>query len=218
MEHKDNVKRIYSIFNARWYDPFRKVWTRAVSDKAEKEFVELLKEKIKPTTKILELGCGTGINIGRIKSLGLKFDSYTAMDFSDEMLNIAKEKYNDIKNLKIIKRDITTQLSSKLSNKKNEKNVTEKYDLIISTWVLSHLSSPSKTINMWYHQLNKGGAMLLVFLTKPKWHIHFWFYLLERLFAAKYVKEEEINKMDGEKIVKKYSSGLTTLLKITRLE
>lgn len=206
MSHKDNVKRWYAAFNANWYDFFRGVWINLVSKKAEEQFISLLQKHVKPDSEILDLGCGTGINLGRVQQLNLRFKRYTGADFSAEMLSIAAEKYGQVKNASFIKRDIT------------QKPKNKKYNVIISTWVLSHLPRPSKVVNAYYTHLSDDGVMLIVFLTKPRWYIHFWFHPFVRLFAAKYVSNDEISKIDGEKTISVYSSGMATLLQIRKAQ
>lgn len=201
MTHKDNVQRWYALLNAKWYDPFRKIWTKLASEKAEKEFVKRLKKKITPQTMILELGCGTGINVRRIKDL--KFKSYTGLDLSSSMLRIAKKNFGKVKNVSFVRKDIAKPLN-------------KKYDLIISTWVLSLIEEPAKLISLHYKNLSKKGTMFLIFLTKPKWYIHFWFYPLIRFFAGKYVSEEEIRKMPGTKRISRYALGMTTLVEVQK--
>lgn len=202
MSHKDNVKKLYSLGHAGWYDPFRKIWTNYVSKKAEKEFMKKLKRSLKKDSKILELGCGTGINIERIRNLDFK--SYNGLDFSEDMLAIARKKSRGLKKISLARKDLT------------EKPDKDKYDMIISTWVLSHINRPSKVVNNYYQQLKPKGKMLLIFLTKPRWYINLWFYPLARLFTVRYVSDKEMRKMQGIKNIKKYSLGMTTLLEIER--
>ncbi|HII72096.1 TPA: class I SAM-dependent methyltransferase [Candidatus Woesearchaeota archaeon] len=160
-DHEKNVKGWYSLLGARWYNPFRRVWTWAVAGRAEKRLVKTLEEVCTPKTRILELGCGTGINIGRILRQNIPFRSYTGLDFSEDMLSIAKERFGSDKRVSLRQQDITTGPGR------------EKYDVLISTWVLSHLEDPSGVINRHHRQLNRKGIILLVFLGRPRWYINF---------------------------------------------
>tara|TARA_Y100000310_G_scaffold339609_1_gene432802 strand:- start:605 stop:1207 length:603 start_codon:yes stop_codon:yes gene_type:complete len=200
MAQPNKVKTWYSLFQARWYNPFRFLWTKIVSEKAENIFTQLLRKEINPDTNILDLGCGTGINVDRIKDL--KFKSYTGLDLTPAMLDQAKEKYSNLKNVSFMIQDIS------------KRPIDKKYDLIISTWVLSLLDRPAETINQYYQQLNPQGKMLLVFLTRPAWYVHFWFYPFIRLFASQYVTEKEINKIKGKKTVRRYF--MTTLMEVEK--
>jgi 2-polyprenyl-3-methyl-5-hydroxy-6-metoxy-1,4-benzoquinol methylase len=144
------------------------------------------------------------MNLGRILDSKRKFKSYTGLDFSDKMLAIAKERFKDVKNASFIKQDLTQGLNR------------QKYDIIISTWVMSHLEEPSKVINDCHDHLAKKGKLMFIFLTKPRWYVNFWFYPWLRVFAAKYVTDKEIEKVKGHKKVKRSARGLATLLQIDR--
>lgn len=207
MSHEKNVKRMYGISHAGWYDPFRALWTGVVSAKAEKGFLQQVKEMSTPETHILDLGCGTGINAGRILASQIPFKQYTGIDFSPEMLERAQQKYESKKGSKritFVLHDLT------------KKPLPGTYHLIITTWVLSHLTNPSQVIKAYFSQLKAGGSMIIVLLTKPSWYVHWWFYPFVRLFAARYVSEDEIDNMPGEKIRKRYASGIATLLIIKK--
>ena len=202
MINTNKVKWWYSLFNASWYKPFRAFWS-VVSKKNEIKFVKLIKENIHKNSRILELGCGTGINIERIKNM--KFKEYVGYDFSESMLDIAKKKFGKISNVKLIEKDIT-----KVDDNK------EKFDLIISSFVISHLSKPSGVINKYYGKLNKKGKIILIFLTKPKQYINLWIGPILRLFSSSYVLESEIKKIKNKKKVIKSMFGLCTIISIEK--
>ena len=78
---------------------------------------------------------------------------------------INENKFKNIPNVKFKQKDIT-QLN----------DINEKYDIIICTWVLSHLQSPSQVINQAQKLLSQKGKMFLIFFSKPKWFINIWLY------------------------------------------
>lgn len=196
------VQKLYHLGYARWYNPFRKWWTWFVERKLEKDFLETLQKSITSQTNIVEIGCGTGINSGRILSLGKKFTSYIGIDFSSDMIAIAQREFGHEEKILFIQGDARTVPLSK------------QYDLVICTWVLSHIPGPSTIVNRFYKKLRKDGIMLLIFLTKPKWFISFWFSPFMRLYHSQYVSEEEIEKMEGKKEIRKYAYGLATFVVI----
>ncbi|PIN79636.1 hypothetical protein COV16_03175 [Candidatus Woesearchaeota archaeon CG10_big_fil_rev_8_21_14_0_10_34_8] len=200
----NSVQKLYHIFNAKWYDLFRILWTRIVEFNLEDDFIKELNRNIKLNSKIVELGCGTGINIERMLSLGKPFSSYIGVDFSKDMQEIARHKYGKEKNVKFIYGDL------------KKVKIPTKYDLVISTWVMSHLEKPSLVIKRFYKNLKPEGTMLLIFMTKPKWFISFWLILLTPLFACSYVNIDEIKKMPGEKKIKTYAFDLATFLIIKK--
>ncbi len=199
------VQKLYHLGHATWYDPFRKVWTKVIERRIEKEVIREIEKNMHSSTRILELGCGTGINIERLLALQKPFHWYYGIDFSEDMLAIAKQKYGDRKNVHFLSGNLETI------------PVPKKYDLVLCTWVLSHLPKPSLVVNRFYKNLAKDGTMLLIFLTKPKWYLSFWFTPLSYLFVARYVPQKEIAQMHGEKIMKKYAFGLATFLIIKKL-
>ena len=164
------VQKLYALGHAHWYDLFRTWWTGIVEHTLETDFLEVLQGSITSKTKIVEIGCGTGINVGRILSLQKLFTSYLGIDFSPDMLAIAKEKFGHEKNITFIEGDARTVA------------IPQKYDLVLCTWVLSHIPEPSAVVNRFYKNLHKDGTMLFVFLTKPRWSVSFWFSPFMRLY------------------------------------
>jgi len=200
----EKVRNLYSIGHARWYDPLKKLWDRIVANKVEKELAIFLKENINKNTCILELGCGTALNPGKIFNLKLKFKKYLGLDFSPDMLKIAKNKFANIPNMEFLQKDIT-----------NLGDINEKFDIIICTWVLSHLESPSHVINQAQELLAPHGKMFLVFYSKPKWFVNFWFYPFSKfLFKTKSLSDKEVSLFKNVHKKHKYFADLSTSIEI----
>ena len=198
------VQSLYHLGHANWYDPFRIIWTKIVEHTLETDFLEVLQGSITSKTKIVEIGCGTGINVGRILSLQKLFTSYLGIDFSHDMLAIARENFEDEENITFVEGDARTVA------------IPQKYDLVLCTWVLSHTPKPSAVVNRFYKNLHKDGTMLLVYLTKPHWAVSFCFTPFMRFYHSQYVSEEEIAKMHGINLRKSYCAGLATFLIIKK--
>jgi len=188
------------MINAKWYNPFRAFWSN-FDKKAEIEFTYLLKSNLNLKSKILDIGCGTGYNAGIIQNL--PFKSYLGIDLTKEMLDIAEVKYGNDKRFDFKQVDVT-------------KGIKSRYDTIISTWVMSHLDSPSKVINDAYAHLNNNGTLLFMFLTKPKWYVNFWFNPIIKRFSADYVQGKEIKAIKPKYLIKTYNYGLTSILYIKK--
>lgn len=204
IETLSSVQKLYHLGHARWYDLFRKFWTRIVERKLEKDFLDALEKNVISQTKIVEIGCGTGINVERLFSLQKTFRSYLGIDFSPDMLAIAQQNFGNEKKIMFIEGDARTV------------SLPKRYDLVLSTWVLSHIPESSAVINRFYKNLSSNGSMLLVFLTKPHWSVSFWFSPFMRLYHSQYVSEQEIEKMKGMKIRKSYCAGLATFVVIKK--
>ena len=102
-----------------------------------------------PGPKILDLGAGTGL----LTNYMLKKYSrghFTLLDISDEMLNIARERFKGNPNFKFINGDYL------------EADFVEKYDIVISSLSIHHLKDHSKRIiySKIYESLNIGGIFL----------------------------------------------------------
>lgn len=110
--------------------------------------VELARAEI-PDPKILDLGAGTGI---LTRKLAERFSRgrFTLVDISDEMLNIARERFKDRNNFSFINEDY---LNADLGSD---------YDLIVSSLSIHHLSDNNKKLlySKIYETLNENGIFI----------------------------------------------------------
>ena len=199
-----NVRKVYSFLEARWYDFFKEAWNRFVTPEAEKNIQIFLKEYVSEDKSILELGCGTGKNMESIQRLNLSFKNYLGLDLTPEMMNQAISKFKSNNRVTFKHQDIT-----------NLDNLDEKYDVIISTWVISHIHLPSEVINKAQNLLKEKGYFYLVFMTKPKWFLSLMMWPFMLLFKLRYVSESEIKKIRNVKEINRYSFSTSILIKNT---
>jgi len=101
----------------------------------------------KSPTKVLDIGVGTGTLSHKLYEHG---NHITGIDFSDEMLSISREK---MPNAEFIKWDFTKGLPENLS----------KFDFIISTYALHHLTDDEKRefIPLLLERLNDDGIVII---------------------------------------------------------
>lgn len=198
------VKALYTFANAKWYDPFLHLWNPLVASQAESYFLSFLKSHLTSESQILELGCGTADNVRLIMEHQLPFKSYLGLDFTPSMLVIAREKWSQYDQLSFQEMDLT-QLET----------LTGKYDLIICTWVLSHIPQPAQLVNQAQEYLNSNGKAFFLFLTKPLAHINWWLSpFVHHLFNSQYVPEQEIRAMQNIQERLHFSQHLITTLVI----
>lgn len=200
--NNDNVKNLYAICSAKWYNPFMRVYNRLVLSGAENEMVAFLKNNLDETKTILELGCGTARNLEKICSLDLEFKKYIGLDFTPDMLNIAKNKFKKNSNVEFREKDI-----SKLDD------IKEKFDIILCVVVLSHLKDRPGFVNKSQELLSNGGSYFLMMHTKPKWYIN-WMYPFFKLFKTNLIPGNEIQKFKNTIRLNKYSGNLITTVVI----
>ena len=87
-----NIVTAYSLL-APVYDLSRPLWAQWVMDRAEAYLEqEVLPRLLTPAMRILDLGCGTGANLARLRRLGLPFASYTGLDLTPAMLARAQAR------------------------------------------------------------------------------------------------------------------------------
>jgi len=109
-------------------------------------------EKIMPfigkdNLKVLDFGCGSGlVSYGLSKVLG---GSITGVDTDNEMIRISKRwlKRSKINNIHFINMDV--------------RRFDERFDLIVCTDVLEHVSDRRKCLNILYEHLNPNGLLYL---------------------------------------------------------
>lgn len=75
------------------YDAASPLWRRWLYADADRAVDRALAEQLPPNGTVLELGCGTGANLGRLLDLGLPFGSYLGVDGSEEMLATARARF-----------------------------------------------------------------------------------------------------------------------------
>lgn len=196
----NKIAGMYSIMGAKWYDPFKHVWNFIIGKKAEVDLKNFMKSNISEGKEILELGCGTALNLEKIYKLDLRFKNYLGLDFTESMLEIAQNKFKDESNVDFKIQDIT-----KLDPH------GPKYDTIICTWVMSHLKDPVEFANNAQKLLKPGGEMFLVFYTKPKWYVGITFnFIAEKLFFAKCFDKKVLKEFNNVQKSQTYALGLST--------
>lgn len=135
------------------YDNFAYIYDELMDDFDYKEWFEYIKEIFKGYNKspvnILEMACGTGSLSYYIGKEGYKL---TCFDLSDEMLSIAYDKLKRLKNVKILKQDMT------------DFNINKKFDSIISicdsiNYILDENDLLATFTNA-YNHLNDDGIFI----------------------------------------------------------
>ncbi len=105
-------------------------------------------KQIKPNSTVLELGSGTGNLTVKMKYA----KKIICIDISDKMTEIAKPKIRNQKNATFVKSDILEFFE----------NNREKYDYIVSTYSIHHLTEDEKKILFDYikESLNNNGKAI----------------------------------------------------------
>ncbi|MBI2847535.1 MAG: methyltransferase domain-containing protein, partial [Chloroflexi bacterium] len=93
-------------------------------------------------------------------------------------------------------------------------DINDKFDIIICTWVLSHLSSPSALVNQAQGLMKEGGKFFLIFLSEPGWYLRFWTGPMATLLHSRYVRDDEVSKFNNARKMRRYLGNMVTVVEI----
>ncbi len=103
-----------------------------------------------PVRKVLDLGAGTGLLTAMVSSI-LPDAEYTLCDISDNMLDVARKRFQGEK---IETRYLVSDYSTE--------HINEKYDVIVSGLSIHHLTGQKKEalFQKLFNNLNEGGMFI----------------------------------------------------------
>jgi SAM-dependent methyltransferase len=127
-------------------------WRNWLYADAHAAFDQGMVRYLAPDGDVLDLGCGTGANLARLRELGVPFGTYTGVDISEAMLRYGRRKAEAGGNVYFEQLNLET-----------EPLPEGPFDLIVSTWTLEHLRYPTALVQKAYRHLHPGGHMLLLF-------------------------------------------------------
>lgn len=136
----NDVKKYFDNLACKW---------DGYENKTDQMIINLLDlVDIKKGASILDVGCGTG----RITNLLYQYsnNNVTAIDLSTNMINIAKEKYKDKKDINFICDDFVTHKFDK------------KFDYIIVYNAFPHFLNISDLNNAFINNLNENGKFAIL--------------------------------------------------------
>lgn len=171
-------------------------WRKWFYPQAHKVFDRTLSSSLGEGGKVLDLGCGAGANLARLKDMGVPFGSYTGLDLSNAMLQYAKERYGNLPNVEFDQLDL---ISDPLPE--------GPYDLIISTWVFEHLPDPVRVAEKAWKKLNPGGKMVLLFEAKTSSLLSWTLNRIYPFLSCNLVEENQYRRFPGQIVLENHFSG-----------
>lgn len=132
---KNNIKE--------YFDERAKDWDKFVPHNCDKIRYILSLFDIQKNCKILDAGCGTGILENFLTEYS---NDITAVDFSENMLSLAKEKFL-VSGINFLCADLF--------------DITEKFDLIFLYSIYPHIFDKQKLAEKLYEILNKNGVFII---------------------------------------------------------
>ncbi len=192
--------RVVDVYRlaAPLYDRLRSVWAKGIMGRAEADLErEVLPRLVTPETRILDLGCGTGVNLNRLRQLGLPFASYAGLDLTPAMLTRAQAKLDGHTAAAFLHGDIWRLPFADRS-----------FDLVISTWALSHLWPAYKVFYDVGRVLDPKGAVFALFWSRPAWPMSQVAKWVERLLEMRFVERADLERHWGDRAVtRRYAAG-----------
>ncbi|MGQ9625699.1 MAG: class I SAM-dependent methyltransferase [Anaerolineae bacterium] len=199
-KHGDvSLWRIKSLYDgwAPWYDRTRALWAERIGGEAE-EFLEqeVLPRYLAPESLVLDLGCGTAVNLERFRRLGLKIKGYVGLDISLGMLAQAKNKGGLLC----------------LGEAGRLPFPSETFDFILSTWLMSHLARPEDVVREALRTLKSGGHLACLFWTPPVFPWSLVMALAKRVFKMRCLPPDRVEGIPGQVLYRRFASDANTLL------
>ncbi len=193
------VHAVYRWF-APFYDVFRMVWGR-LTRPIEHELDRLFRERIGPGARILELGPGTGINVVRLLREAPAFGSYLGIDASPDMLARARPRAQG-----------DTRVHLRIGDATEVASIDGTFDLIVCTWMLSHLDAPAETVRAALAKLAPAGTGIFVFFSQPSFPPLRW--LLDAVgfvFRYRLMDPATITRLPHLEVSSSCAAGIATL-------
>jgi len=145
-----NIEQIAERFSqtAKEYDEQRKLFLPCFDDYYGLS-VSFLKRTRNDIRKILDLGAGTGLLTKRLYD-EYPNANYTLVDISEQMLEVARQRFSGLKNFNYLILDYSTDLPR------------EKFDLIASALSFHHIENEDKLLlySNIYNILEEDGCLL----------------------------------------------------------
>lgn len=186
------------------YDPLTPIWRDWLYRDASVAFDGALRASCRPGDQVLDLCCGTGAVLERLRAVGVPFGSYTGVDQSSAMLERARSKFGALPGVHLEHLDL-----------RQDPLPVGPFDLITSAWALEHLPEPGQIVALARARLRDGGRLVLLFEADG----HAWRERLVRrvwrFFDARLVPELEYSAWPGRISLRRFGGAGPTVVVLT---
>ncbi len=202
------VTTLYSAL-APVYDRFRPWWIAALADEAERCLeTEILPRCVTPKTTMLDIGCGTGVNLARLARLGLACKRYVGLDLTPAMLARARRQRAAC----WVTDDATHPHSVSLArgDMRHLPFRNAAFDFVLSTWALEHVPAAEPVLQEALRTLRPGGQFVLLCHSCPPGRRRWLLRLTEGLLLMHSPVASEL-QADAQILCRRFAGGLETL-------
>ena len=153
---KIQVKRIYNK-SSKYYDLYHKIGTYNLDNKGRKYLVNKI---VKDGDLILDAGGGTGTTAFLALKKAGKNTKVVIMDFSENMLEVAKKK--------AIANKLEDQITLKVGDMYDIPFPDNYFDVVISTYSTCPLENPANAVREMVRVLKKDGLLGIAHSCEPE--------------------------------------------------
>jgi 2-polyprenyl-3-methyl-5-hydroxy-6-metoxy-1,4-benzoquinol methylase len=119
-----------------------------IADRKRVDFIaRVLRDSLNEDARVLDVGCGNGVISRHLGRLGF---NVTGVDVSDKTIEIAQSLTRDLPNVRFMRRSAEELVASGI-----------KYDAIICSEVLEHLTNPGALLEVLHESLAANGRLIV---------------------------------------------------------
>lgn len=198
------IPRLYRLL-APVYAPVRPLCMGTLGREAEQYLKKVvLPPALGPAAVVLDLGCGPGSNLSRMLRLGLPFTRYVGFDLSPAMLTA---------------RRVPTPTAADFvqGDAHYMPFAEESFDVILSTWMFSHLPEPVRVVREALRLLRPGGRLVVACITRPSGLGGAMLRPVEPVFLMGCVPPDEIRGWPGVVEIKTFLGGFNVVVSLDKI-
>lgn len=197
------IPRLYRYL-APVYTSMRPLWMGTLSRGVE-QYLEktALPIALYPTTVVLDLGCGPASNLTRLQRLGLPFASYVGFDLTPAMLAARKTPTSPVG-------DFVQGDAHRLPFADNS------FDVVLSTWMFSHLPKPVQVVREAQRLLRSGGWLIIAGFSRPAGLAGALLHLVEPVFLMNCIPPDNFYNWPGLVESKTFLSGINFVARLQK--
>jgi ubiquinone/menaquinone biosynthesis C-methylase UbiE len=185
------------------YDVFRAAWALTLGRRIEATVDDWIRRYVAPSPAVLDLACGTGANLLRLLRLGLRPRAYLGLDASVPMLRVARARFARLPFAAFVARDVH-----------DVDETVGPFDLVLSTYALSHVARPRSVMEASRRLLAPGGRAIFAFFTTPRPPLRRLLRPLEDALAFRCVPPDVWDGLPGLEETATFQHGLMAAVRL----